>query len=89
MGTFGVDCRSQCNCRGGEPCDPITGACICEAGTTGADCEKKCPEGTFGVGCAQQCKCENNASCDSASGACTCQVRNLGFFGHIYQIIMI
>ena len=42
MGSYGMNCAFKCDCKGGEPCDPITGACQCQAGITGAKCDQKC-----------------------------------------------
>ena len=73
MGSYGMNCAFKCDCKGGEPCDPITGACQCQAGITGAKCNQKCDPGFFGVGCLQKCVCQNGADCDVESGACQCK----------------
>ena len=51
MGSYGMNCAFKCDCKGGEPCDPITGACQCQAGITGAKCDQKCDPGFFGEDC--------------------------------------
>ena len=42
MGTYGINCAFTCDCKGGEPCDPVTGSCQCRAGVTGPTCNEPC-----------------------------------------------
>ena len=35
---FGYNCAQRCNCDANAQCDPVSGACICSAGWTGAQC---------------------------------------------------
>ena len=37
--TFGKNCSSACSCQNGGTCDPVTGACRCPPGVSGAHCE--------------------------------------------------
>lgn len=39
QGTFGVNCSEACDCGDGARCDPVTGACVCGPGKTGARCD--------------------------------------------------
>ena len=37
--TFGKNCSSLCTCQNGGTCDPVSGACRCPPGVSGAHCE--------------------------------------------------
>lgn len=74
-GTFGKDCKEQCDCRNNGTCNPQSGQCRCSAGWTGEHCEQKCPFGHFGFNCAQKCDCNfnNSITCDAVDGRCICK----------------
>ena len=60
------------NCSGHGSCDSGTGACKCDDGYTGTNCETPsntapCPVDTDGV------ECSAHGSCDSGEGACACE----------------
>ncbi|KIH51287.1 hypothetical protein ANCDUO_18629, partial [Ancylostoma duodenale] len=59
-GTFGANCKFECNCKNGATCD------------AGPTCEDTCPDGHFGKNCTHVCDCLNNNKCDPVSGMCLC-----------------
>ncbi|XP_071116767.1 multiple epidermal growth factor-like domains protein 10 [Haliotis cracherodii] len=73
-GTYGKDCRYQCN-EGCQPekCDSIDGRCgtSCRSGWTGENCVDVCSPGTYGENCVLNCsrRCVNQ-TCDRTTGRC-------------------
>lgn len=53
-------------------CHPVTGACTCQPGWSGRQCNESCPAGYYGDGCRLPCPCQNGADCHSVTGSCTC-----------------
>lgn len=53
-------------------CHPVTGACTCQPGWSGHQCNESCPAGYYGDGCRLPCPCQNGADCHSVTGSCTC-----------------
>ena len=47
VGSFGAGCASECACRNGGVCDPVSGACQCPPITSGQHCEFGCPPGSW------------------------------------------
>ena len=71
--TEGGQCEPHCpqGCGHGE-CDS-PGVCRCEAGYSGAHCERLgCPPGQWGSGCVEVCRCEHGAWCHPVTGDCDC-----------------
>ncbi|NXR06305.1 SREC protein, partial [Semnornis frantzii] len=76
-GTFGDGCQLLCpDCVVGR-CDPVSGACICQAGYWGPSCNDTCPEGYFGVNCSSPCQC-SRGTCDSIQGDCILSFKDRG-----------
>ena len=38
IGTYGLNCATQCSCLNGASCSPVTGVCNCTAGYYRTDC---------------------------------------------------
>ncbi|XP_009582102.1 PREDICTED: LOW QUALITY PROTEIN: scavenger receptor class F member 1-like, partial [Fulmarus glacialis] len=75
--TFGDGCQLLCpECVAGS-CDPVSGACICQAGYWGASCNDTCPEGYFGVNCSSPCQC-SRGTCHPAQGDCVLSIKPRG-----------
>ncbi|KPP75217.1 multiple epidermal growth factor-like domains protein 10-like [Scleropages formosus] len=91
-GTYGMDCKENCDCSRANGCHPATGYCRCLAGWTGIHCDSVCPEGRWGPNCSLSCNCKNGASCSPDEGTCECapgyrgttcqRICSPGFFGH-------
>ncbi|KAM7088639.1 LOW QUALITY PROTEIN: scavenger receptor class F member 1 [Ciconia maguari] len=76
-GTFGDGCQLLCpECVAGS-CDPVSGACICQAGYWGASCNDTCPEGYFGVNCSSPCQC-SRGTCHPVRGDCVLSFKDHG-----------
>ncbi|NXF35245.1 SREC protein, partial [Nyctibius bracteatus] len=76
-GTFGDGCQLLCpECVAGS-CDPVSGACICQAGYWGASCNDTCPEGYFGVNCSSPCQC-SRGTCHPVQGDCVLSFKDHG-----------
>ena len=59
VGTYGLNCASQCVCENGGECDPVTGVCLCMPGFHGYKCQDECEDGKYGVQCQEECQCRN------------------------------
>lgn len=40
-GNWGVECAQECRCGNGEPCDHVTGECVCASGWRGERCDTR------------------------------------------------
>lgn len=62
------------SCSGNGHCDPTTGTCVCNYGTSGLRCQE-CASGFYGPRCAKCPACQNGGTCDdgaTGTGFCTC-----------------
>ena len=71
-GSYGPQCRYQCQCENNALCSFSTGECFCKPGWMGRVCNESCLAGTFGMNCSEQCTCMNGATCDNVNGICYC-----------------
>ncbi|KAG7250806.1 hypothetical protein CRUP_034864, partial [Coryphaenoides rupestris] len=65
----------RCDCQNGAKCYHINGACLCDTGFKGPNCQERfCPPGLYGLICDKYCPCEaaNTVSCHPLSGECSC-----------------
>ncbi|XP_076758521.1 uncharacterized protein LOC143427900 [Xylocopa sonorina] len=70
-GTWGFQCREECNCTANMSCNPINGQCACPPGLRGQMCNESCPSDRWGPECAFLCNCENSKSkCRQDTGRC-------------------
>lgn len=78
-GSYGINCKSKCECPKREYCHPGTGSCSCFPGYHGNDCKTPCANNTYGQGCEQTCACEKFMLCDHVTGKCQCEA---GYYGN-------
>lgn len=58
VGSFGPQCNQTCECQNGAKCHHINGACLCETGFKGPNCQERfCPSGLYGLICDKICPC--------------------------------
>ena len=58
VGSFGPQCNQTCACQNGAKCHHINGACLCETGFKGPNCQERfCPPGLYGFICDKYCPC--------------------------------
>ncbi|XP_028305218.1 multiple epidermal growth factor-like domains protein 10 isoform X6 [Gouania willdenowi] len=83
VGTYGPQCNQRCECQNGAKCHHINGACLCETGFKGLNCQERfCPPGLYGLICDKYCPCNSTytVSCHPLSGECTCSAGWAGLY---------
>ncbi|XP_064459433.1 multiple epidermal growth factor-like domains protein 10 isoform X1 [Ornithodoros turicata] len=74
QGTYGINCREQCQCQNGGTCHHRTGKCTCPPGFRGKLCEQvSCLRGFYGRNCDQKCPRDCPLGrCNRRHGYCEC-----------------
>ncbi|XP_062602860.1 multiple epidermal growth factor-like domains protein 10 [Saccostrea cucullata] len=73
-GTFGINCKQNCNehCSIPYRCNRGTGECEggCQPGWEGLRCESACTENNYGKNCSYACGFCQNSPCHHVNGSC-------------------